>query len=79
MLACGQRGEVESTGKKRRRYGSGFEARGALAGIRGDEKSAELASEFGVHGNQLSAWKRQFLESASTLFEDGRQKQGGAK
>jgi putative transposase len=33
-----------------------------------------LASEFGVHTSQVTAWKKQLLEQAVGLFEDGRQR-----
>jgi transposase-like protein len=33
-----------------------------------------LASQFGVHGNQVSAWKRKLISEAADLFEDGRQR-----
>ncbi len=32
----------------------------------------ELASEFQVHTSQVTAWKKQLLEQAVGLFEDGR-------
>ena len=37
---------------------------------------AQLASKFGVHANQVSAWKAQLLEELPTLFES---KRGRAK
>jgi putative transposase len=46
----------------------------ALAACRGEKTTAQLASEFGVHANQVAAWKKQLLEEASELFEDGRGK-----
>ena len=61
--------------RKRRRFEAPFRAKVALAAVRGDKTTAELAAKFGVHGNQVSAWKKQLLEGAAELFEDGRVKQ----
>jgi putative transposase len=58
--------------RKRRTFSGAFKAKVALAAIRGDKTTAELASKFGVHGNQVSAWKKQLLEGAPGLFADGR-------
>lgn len=55
--------------RKRRKFGSAFKAKVALAAVRGDKTTAVLASEFGVHANQVSAWKKQMLENVSSLFE----------
>ena len=58
--------------RKRRMFGAAFKAKVALAAVRGDKTTAELASKFKVHGNQVSAWKKQLLEGATDLFGDGR-------
>jgi putative transposase len=58
--------------RKRRTFSGPFKAKVALAAVRGDKTTAELASEFGVHGNQVSAWKRRLLEGAPELFADRR-------
>jgi len=58
--------------RKRRVFGPSFKAKVAIAAVRGDKTTAELASKFRLHGNQVSSWKRQLLGRASELFADGR-------
>ncbi len=61
-------------GRKRREFSSLFKAKVALAAAKGDATLAELASKHGVYPNQISAWKKQLLEGAAGLFEDGRKR-----
>jgi putative transposase len=58
--------------RKRRTFSASFKAKVALAAVRGDKTTAELASRFKVHANQVSAWKKQLLDGATELFSDGR-------
>jgi transposase len=58
--------------RKRRAFGAAFKVKVALAAIRGDRTTAQLANECGVHASQVTAWKKQFLEQAASLFADGR-------
>jgi putative transposase len=60
--------------RKRRSFGAAFKAKVALAACSGKKTSAQLASDFGVHTSQVTAWKKQLLEGAPGLFEDGRGK-----
>jgi transposase len=60
--------------RKRRVFGGAFKARVALAALRGDKTTAQLAAEYEVHTSQVTAWKQQLLEQAPKFFEDGRQK-----
>jgi transposase len=50
----------------------------ALAAVRGDRTVAELASEFGVHPNQIYNWKKQLLDGAVSVFEGGASADGVA-
>lgn len=58
--------------RKRRVFGSAFKAKVALAAVRGDRTSAQLAQDFKVHVNQISSWKAKLLSEAPELFEDRR-------
>ncbi len=60
--------------RKRRSFSAGFKAKVALAAAKGDKSLAELASQYEVYPNQISAWKKQLLEGMGGLFEDGRQR-----
>ena len=60
--------------RKRRALSAKFKAKVALEAIRSDRTLSQLASQYGVHGNQVSAWKRRLLEDAAVLFEDGRRR-----
>ena len=55
-------------------FSAGFKANVALATASGGKTLAELASQYGVHPNQISAWKEQFTEEMSELFGDGRER-----
>jgi transposase-like protein len=60
--------------RKRRSFSGAFKAKVALAACRGDKTTAQLAAEYEVHVGQITAWKKQLLEGAPELFEDGRGK-----
>ena len=42
-----------------------------LEALRGESSQAELCRQHNLSEDQLSKWKQQFLENASTLFESG--------
>jgi transposase-like protein len=47
----------------RNRFCRELNARIALDAIKGQKTKAELASEYGVHTNQISIWKKLLLET----------------
>ena len=61
-------------GGTRKRFSADFKAKVALEAIRGVSTTAEIASRYKVHPNQIAKWKKQLLESATSLFVDGRSK-----
>jgi transposase-like protein len=57
---------------RRNKFKPDFKAKVALEALKGDKSTAELAQIFGVHPAQISAWKKQLLESAGSVFEGKR-------
>jgi transposase-like protein len=57
--------------RRRRQHSADLKARVALEAIQERRTLNEIASEHGVHPTQVSAWKRQALESLSTFFDGG--------
>ena len=48
--------------KKRKIYDGNFKARVVLEVIRGQKTISEIASEYGVHSNQLINWKKKVID-----------------
>ena len=59
----------------RKRHSKELKARIALDAIKGQKTMSELASEYGVHSNQIGRWKKQLLESAPDIFTRGKDKE----
>ena len=54
--------------RPRRNHSPAFKAKVALAAIKGDRTLAQLAEEFDVHPNQITAWKAQLEGGAAEVF-----------
>lgn len=54
--------------KKRKSYSKELKARVALDTIKGQKTVGEPATEYAIHTNQISQWKRNQLDGASELF-----------
>ncbi|MBR1140741.1 MULTISPECIES: IS3 family transposase [Bradyrhizobium] len=57
--------------RPRRNHSPAFKAKVALAAIKGDRTIVQLAEQFDVHPNQITAWKSQLEGSASEVFGSG--------
>ena len=62
-------------GAKRRRIEAALKAKAALAAVRGNRTTSELASQFGVHPTQIGQWKRHLLDGATEFFSDDRRRE----
>lgn len=61
-------------GTTRTKFSPDFKAKVALAAIRGELTINEIASQFGVHGNQVLRWKKQAQAELADVFPDKREK-----
>ena len=50
--------------RTRRHHGAAFKTQVAFAAVKGEKTLAELATQFGVHPTQITAWKQQLLTRA---------------
>jgi transposase len=61
--------------KKRKMHDSVFKAKVALEAVKGEKTIAQIASEYGVHANQISQWKKKLLQELPELFSEKRRSQ----
>lgn len=55
--------------KERRTLTGTFKAKVALEALQEKKTIAQLAAEYNLQANQISAWKKQLLEQSSQVFE----------
>lgn len=59
---------------KRRKFTSKFKTKVVLESLSERYTMSELAEKHQLHPNQISQWKRQFLDNADQIFEKGRKR-----
>jgi putative transposase len=57
-------------GRKRRQFSNQFKFTVALEATKGLKTLNQIASEYNVHPNQVSTWKRQLLADGSAVFDN---------
>ena len=63
----------------RKKHSKELKASIALDAIKGQKTISELASEYGVHANQIGRWKKQLLDAAPDIFTRGKDKEAEKK
>lgn len=58
----------------RKRHSASFKAEVALEAAKQTRTIAELAKAYQVHPVQIGQWKKQLLDGAESLFQDGRRR-----
>jgi transposase-like protein len=59
---------------QRKRYGAALKAKVALEAIKGQRTVSEIASEYGVHPNLITKWKKQVIEESPGIFSDKKER-----
>ncbi|MBP9561422.1 MAG: transposase [Syntrophorhabdaceae bacterium] len=58
----------------RRQHDASFKTKVVLEAIWSQRTIVEIASEYGVHPNQITAWKKQLLDEIPSMFTHKREK-----
>ena len=64
---------------QRKKHDPNFKAKVALEAVKGNQTLAELASQHGVHPNQITKWKRHLLDELPELFKNKDKKNKNSK
>ena len=59
-------------GSMRRTHDAAFKAKVALEAVKGEKTIGQIASEYGVHANQIRQWRARLLEMLPELFSQRR-------
>ncbi|MGB3452571.1 MAG: transposase [Moheibacter sp.] len=61
--------------KSRRKFSASFKAQVAIEALKERETLSELAKRFEVSSNQITTWKREFLNNAANAFTTEKKKE----
>lgn len=59
---------------KRRKFSSDFKVRVVLEALSERQSITELAQKHQIHPNQITTWKREFLDNAAVIFDKSGEK-----
>lgn len=65
---------MDAKKKQRKSFTTEFKVKIALEAIKGQRTVNEIASQYGVHPNQVTQWKRQAIESLPEVFSTRRER-----
>ena len=57
--------------RKRRNFNGSFKAKVALEAVKEHRTINELAQKHKLHATQINLWKKQLIDGASVVFENG--------
>jgi len=60
--------------KIRKSYSASFKAKVALEAIKKEKTISQLSSEYGVHPNQITQWRKHLLNELPDIFSKKRKK-----
>ena len=63
---------IMGTKGRRKKHTAELKAQVAIAAIKGQHTTSELASMYGVHATQIGGWKKQALEELAQVFSSRR-------
>ena len=60
-------------------YTSEFKAKVVIEVLQGEKSLSEIASQYNLNPNMVRNWKSEFLENASTIFENPKKAEKAAR